>query len=31
VLDGDLNAFMQASLAQKLKGGADAALVEDID
>jgi peptide chain release factor 2 len=31
VLDGDLNAFMQASLAQKLKGGADAAPVEDID
>jgi peptide chain release factor 2 len=31
ILDGDLDAFMQASLAQKLKGGADAAPVEDID
>ncbi|MBL9098953.1 MAG: peptide chain release factor 2 [Alphaproteobacteria bacterium] len=31
ILDGDLNAFMQASLAQKLKGGADAAPVEDIE
>jgi peptide chain release factor 2 len=31
VLDGELNAFMQASLAQRLKGGVDAALVEDID
>ncbi len=31
VLDGELNAFMQASLAQRLKGGADAALVEDLE
>jgi peptide chain release factor 2 len=31
VLDGELNAFMQASLAQRLKGGVDAAPVEDID
>jgi peptide chain release factor 2 len=31
VLDGELNAFMQASLAQRLKGGVDAALVEDLD
>jgi peptide chain release factor 2 len=32
VLDGDLDAFMQASLAQKLKGGADAAPpVEDLE
>jgi peptide chain release factor 2 len=30
VLDGDLNAFMQASLAQRLKGGADAPAVEDL-
>jgi peptide chain release factor 2 len=30
VLDGDLNAFMQASLAQRLKGGADALAVEDL-
>jgi peptide chain release factor 2 len=31
VLDGELNAFMQASLAQRLKGGADAAQVEDLE
>ena len=31
VLDGDLDAFMQASLAQRLKGGADAPPVEDLD
>jgi peptide chain release factor 2 len=31
VLDGDLDAFIQASLAHKLKGGADAPPVEDID
>ncbi|MFN8820272.1 MAG: peptide chain release factor 1 [Betaproteobacteria bacterium] len=30
ILDGDLDAFMQASLAQKLKGGADAPPVEDL-
>ena len=28
---GDLDAFMQASLAQKLKGGADAPPVEDLE
>jgi peptide chain release factor 2 len=31
VLDGDLDAFMQASLAQRLKGGADAPPVEDLE
>jgi len=31
VLDGDLDDFMQASLAQRLKGGADAPPVEDLD
>lgn len=31
VLDGDLNSFMQASLAQRLKGGADAPPVADLD
>jgi peptide chain release factor 2 len=31
VLDGDLDAFMQASLAHKLKGGADTPPVEDIE
>ena len=32
VLDGELNEFMQASLAQRLKGAADAApIIEDID
>jgi peptide chain release factor 2 len=31
VLDGELDAFMQASLAQKLKGGADAPPVEDLE
>ena len=31
VLDGDLDAFMQASLAQKLKGGADAPPIEDLE
>ena len=30
VLDGDLDDFMQASLAQRLKGGADTAPVEDL-
>ena len=31
VLDGDLDAFMQASLAQRLKGGADAPPMEDLE
>lgn len=31
ILDGDLDDFMQASLAQKLKGGADAPPVEDLE
>ncbi len=31
VLDGELDPFMQASLAQRLKGGADAPPVEDLD
>ena len=31
VLDGELDAFMQASLAQKLKGGADAPPIEDLE
>ena len=31
VLDGELNPFMQASLAQRLKGGADAPPVDDLD
>jgi len=31
VLDGDLDAFMQASLAQRLKGAADGAPIEDLD
>ncbi len=31
VLDGDLDAFMQASLAQRLRGGADAPPVEDLE
>lgn len=31
ILDGDLDAFMQASLAQKLKGGADTPPIEDLD
>jgi peptide chain release factor 2 len=31
VLDGDLDAFMQASLAQRLKGAADGALVQDLE
>jgi peptide chain release factor 2 len=31
VLDGELNPFMQASLAQRLKGGADAPPVEDLE
>ena len=31
VLDGDLDKFMQASLAQRLKGAAEAAPVEDLD
>ncbi len=31
VLDGELDPFMQASLAQRLKGGADAPPVEDLE
>jgi peptide chain release factor 2 len=31
ILDGDLDAFMQASLAKKLKGGADTPPIEDLD
>ena len=31
VLDGDLDAFMQASLSQRIKGGADAPPVEDLE
>jgi peptide chain release factor 2 len=31
VLDGELDPFMQASLAQRLKGGADAPPIEDLD
>ena len=31
ILDGDLDAFMQASLAHKLKGGADAPPVDDLE
>jgi len=31
VLDGDLDKFMQASLAQRLKGAAETAPVEDLD
>jgi peptide chain release factor 2 len=31
VLDGELDPFMQASLAQRLKGGADAPPIEDLE